>query len=157
MKLKLEETGQALPNNWKPPRVGALECGCVLPLKAVKAEMLVGKGIFKLTCQKEELILYSVEGGSAQEWVDAIKDAINQYKRNASTLRKESSKREPLKRPDLMKMRRESLTQLMRCRLVEGRNKLIQQVTANSALRKKLTLNSPSILKERNSIEYSFL
>ena len=144
-----------LPSNWTPPRAGALECGCVLPLKAVKAEMLVGKGVFKLTCQKEELILYSVEGGSAQEWVDAIKDAINQYKRNASTLRKESSKREPLKRPDLMKMRRESLTQLMRCRLVEGRNKLIQQVTPNSALKKKLTLNSPSSLKVHNSIDAS--
>ena len=144
-----------LPNNWSPPRAGALECGCVLPLKAIKAEMLVGKGVFKLTCQKEELILYSVEGGSAQEWVDAIKEAINKCKRNAATLRKESSKREPLKRPDLMKMRRESLTQLMRCRLVEGRNKLIQQVTPNSALRKKLTLNSPSILREQNSIEAS--
>ena len=127
-----------LPSNWNPPRTGALECGCVLPLKAIKAEMLVGKGVFKLTCQKEELILYSTEGGSAQEWVDMIKDAINVYKRNSSTLRKESSKRQPLKRPDLMKMRRESLSQLMRCRLVEGKNKLLGQVTPSSSIKKKI-------------------
>ena len=142
-----------LPNNWSPPRTGALECGCVFPLKAVKAEMVVGKGVFKLTCQKEELILYSVEGGSAQEWVDSIKDAINVYKRNASTLRKESSKREPIKRPDLMKMRRESLSQLMRCRIAEGKNKLIQHVTPTSSTKKK-HLNT-SVLRDQTNNDAS--
>ena len=142
-----------LPNNWTPPRPGALECGCVLPLKGVQAEMLVGKGVFKITCQKEELILYSIEGGSAQEWVDTINDAISTYKKNASTLRKESSKREPLKRPDLMKMRRESLSQLMRYQLNKGKNKIIQQVTPNSSLKRK-TLNS-SILREQMNSEAS--
>ena len=142
-----------LPNNWNPPRSGALECGCVLPLKAIQAEMLVGKGVFKLTCQKEELILYSVEGGSAQEWVNAIHDAINTYKKNAATLRKESSKREPLKRPDLMKMRRESLSQLMRYRLAKGKNKIIQQVTPNSSIKKKAF--NAGILREQTNSEAS--
>jgi hypothetical protein len=142
-----------LPNNWSPPRAGALECGCVLPLKAIKAEMVVGKGVFKLSCQKEELILYSVEGGSAQDWVDSINQAIEMYKKNAATLRKESSKREPLRRPDLMKMRRESLSQLMRYRLVEGKNKFIHHVTPNSSLKNK-SVNT-SILRDQNHIDAS--
>jgi len=38
--------------------------------------------------------------------------AIAQHRKDAATLRKESSRREPLKRPDIMKMRRESLSQV---------------------------------------------
>lgn len=61
-----------------------------------------------MTCQKEELILYSADGCS-EEWVDGILKAIEQRKKDAATLRKESTRREPLKRPQILKMRRESL------------------------------------------------
>ena len=44
-----------------------------MPLKHAKVDLLVGKGVFKITCQKEELILYSADGGSTSEdWVSAI-------------------------------------------------------------------------------------
>ena len=55
------------------PKPNALECGCLMPLKLAKVDLLVGKGVFKITCQKEELILYSADGGSTSEdWVSAI-------------------------------------------------------------------------------------
>jgi hypothetical protein len=68
------------------------------------------------------LILYSLDGAaSSEQWVDAISTAVEQHRRDAATLRKESSKREPLRRPDLLKMRRESLSQIMLGR--RGRDK----------------------------------
>lgn len=94
------------------PKTNALECGCTLPLKSTKVEPLVGKGVFKITCQKEELILYSAEGDS-EDWILQINQAITQLKKDAATLRKESSRREPMKRPELLKMRRDSLSQIM--------------------------------------------
>ncbi|TRY76816.1 hypothetical protein TCAL_03502, partial [Tigriopus californicus] len=94
------------------PKANALECGCTLPLKSTQVEPLVGKGVFKITCQKEELILYSAEGES-EDWIHQINLAIAQLKKDAATLRKESSRREPMKRPELLKMRRDSLSQIM--------------------------------------------
>lgn len=41
------------------PKSNALECGCMMPLKHTRVETLVGKGVFKITCKSEELILYS--------------------------------------------------------------------------------------------------
>ena len=79
------------------PKANALDCGCTLPLKVAKVDALVGKGVFKLSCQKEELILYSGEAGESEAWIDAIEEAVKQHKRDAATLRKESSKREPMK------------------------------------------------------------
>ncbi len=71
----------------------------MLPLKQTKVETLVGKGVFKLTCQREELILYSNDGSqSSEEWVEAISKAIVKHKSNSATLRKESSRRDPVKR-----------------------------------------------------------
>ncbi len=45
--------------------------------------------------------------------MDAITEAAKNHKRDAATLRKESSKREPIRRPELLKMRRESLSQIL--------------------------------------------
>ena len=51
-------------------------------------ETLVGKGVFKLSCQKEELILYSNDGSqSSEEWVNAITLAIAQHRSNSASLR----------------------------------------------------------------------
>ena len=49
------------------PKTNGLECGCMLPLKNCKVETLVGKGVFKLICQREELILYSNDGSQSSE------------------------------------------------------------------------------------------
>ncbi len=41
------------------PKTNSLECACMMPLKHTQVETLVGKGVFKISCKKEELILYS--------------------------------------------------------------------------------------------------
>ena len=121
------------------PKTNGLECGCMLPLKNCKVETLVGKGVFKLICQREELILYSNDGSqSSEEWVGAISTAIIRHKSNSATLRKESSRRDPVKRPDIMKMRRESLGQILLLRkgiLTPGKHKMV--------LRERKDLTSP--------------
>ena len=132
------------------PKSNALECGCMLPLKNCKVETLVGKGVFKLTCQREELILYSNDGSqSSEEWVQAIQGSITKHKSNSATLRKESSRRDPVKRPDIMKMRRESLGQILLLRkgiLTPSKHKMILRE------RKDLTSpgNSPIVFSPRS-------
>jgi len=115
------------------PKAGLLDCGCAMPLKLTAVETVVGRGVFKLKCQKEELLLYSREGASAsQQWVEAILEAKEKAKANAATLRKESSKRTPLKRPDLMRMRRESLGQIMMVRLTKEKAKKLLLTPSSS-------------------------
>uniref|UniRef100_A0A0K2UVV5 PH domain-containing protein n=2 Tax=Lepeophtheirus salmonis TaxID=72036 RepID=A0A0K2UVV5_LEPSM len=98
----------------KLPKPNSIECCCLLPLKHAKIDTLVGNGIFKVTCKKEELILYSLDGPSeCESWVDALKKAVSQLAKDASTLRKESSKREPMRRPEILKLRRESLSLIL--------------------------------------------
>ena len=112
------------------PKANALECGCLLPLKHLKVETLVGKGVFKVVCQKEELILYATEAGESELWVDLIERTAAQLRKDAATLRKESSKREPIKRPEILKMRRESLSQIM---LNNTKKKMQQQQETKTA------------------------
>ena len=106
--------------------------------------------MFKLTCQKEELILYSVDHQSSEQWVESIIKAIAKHKTNSATLRKESSRRDPIKTPDIMKMRRESLGQILLLRkgiLTPSRHKMILRE------RKDLTSspgNSPIIFSPRS-------
>ena len=135
------------------PKSNALECGCMLPLKHCKVENLVGKGVFKLSCQREELILYSIDGAqSSEEWVDCITKAITKHKTNSATLRKESSRREPIKRPDIMKMRRESLGQILLLRkglLTPSRHKMILR-ERNKDLTNSSPGNSPIVFSPRS-------
>ncbi len=128
------------------PKTNALECNFLMPLKHASVEPVVGKGVFKVTCKKEELILYSAEGQGSEEWVDAISSTIAHHKRDLSTLRKESSKREPMKRPEILKMRRESLSQIM---INNSRHKMAeeeqQQKTKKGALSpRRLPFSTPS-------------
>ena len=97
------------------PKTNSLECGLFLPLKTTSVETLVGKGVFKLTCGKEELILYSNdENARSEDWVDIIGKTIEKHRKDAATLKKEeSTRREPIRRPEMLKMRRDSLSQIM--------------------------------------------
>ncbi len=64
------------------PKANSLECGLVMPLKTTTVESLVGKGVFKLTCEKEQLILYSVdEAARSEEWVDIIGKTIDKHRK----------------------------------------------------------------------------
>ena len=97
------------------PKSNSLECGLFLPLKTTSVETLVGKGVFKLSCGKEELILYSNdENARSEDWVDIIGQTIDKHRKDAATLKKEeSTRREPIRRPEMLKMRRDSLSQIM--------------------------------------------
>eukprot|EP00096_Caligus_rogercresseyi_P008821 TRINITY_DN2857_c0_g1_i2.p2 TRINITY_DN2857_c0_g1~~TRINITY_DN2857_c0_g1_i2.p2 ORF type:complete len:582 (-),score=238.73 TRINITY_DN2857_c0_g1_i2:2130-3875(-) len=118
------------------PKPNSLECCCLLPLKHAKVETIVGNGVFKVTCKREELILYSAEGpAEAEAWVEALKKTIGQLSKDASTLRKESSKREPMRRPEILKLRRESLSLILLMR--KNKEKEDHQVEENKSPSKK--------------------
>jgi len=130
------------------PRHNALDCGCALPLKITSVENVVGRGVFKLKCGKEELLLYSKDGASvSQEWIQAIQETTGKYKASAATLRKESSRRTPLKRPDLMRLRRESLSQIMMIRLTKEKAKKLLLTPKSSSSKKA----APSASANENS------
>ena len=69
----------------------------------------------QLSCGKEELILYSNdENARSEDWVDIIDKTIEKHRKDAATLKKEeSTRREPIRRPEMLKMRRDSLSQIM--------------------------------------------
>merc|ERR1719336_3139313 len=100
------------------PKTDALEVCCVLPLKHMTVEEVVGKGVFTLKCQNENLILYSPNAEDS-DWVDQIQKAVRTLKKNKATLRRESSMFQPMRKPDLIKLRRESLGRIMLMRKAE--------------------------------------
>merc|ERR1719445_358239 len=61
------------------PKTDALEVCCVLPLKHTSVEEVVGKGVFTIKCQTENLILYSPKAEDS-DWVDQIKKAVRVLK-----------------------------------------------------------------------------
>jgi len=97
------------------PRADALEVCCVLPLKHTSVEHVVGKGVFTIKCQKEELVVYTTNknGDGDANWVEDIQRTIAQLKKNSASLKRESNKFEPMRKPDILKLRRESLSKIM--------------------------------------------
>ena len=68
--------------------------------------------------QKETLVLYTTSADESS-WVEDIQSACAKLKKNRATLKRESNQFEPLRKPDIIKMRRESLSKIMlmrRCR-----------------------------------------
>jgi hypothetical protein len=102
------------------PRQDALESCCLLPLKHTMVEQVVGKGVFTIKCQKEQLTLYSGKAEDA-DWVDTIQTAIRTLKKNSASLQKErrSSMFQPMRKQDMVKMRRESLSKIMLIRKID--------------------------------------
>lgn len=82
----------------------SLQCCCIFPLKKCKV-VEMWPGTFRLKCQEDEVVLQSGDEQSTREWVRAIKEAIEQHIQYRRTLRKESSRRTPLrKKKDLRNM-----------------------------------------------------
>ncbi|KAH8260604.1 hypothetical protein KR038_008482 [Drosophila bunnanda] len=80
----------------------SLECCCIFPLKKCKVyEMLPGN--FKLTCQSDGIIFGSGDVQLARTWVGFIRDAIDLHVQCRKTLRKDSSKRTPIRKKDMKK------------------------------------------------------
>ncbi|XP_055846861.1 putative protein tag-52 [Episyrphus balteatus] len=78
----------------------SLECCCIFPLKKCKVyEMFPGN--FKITCQGDGIILCTSDLNLGRTWVGFIKDAIELHIICRKTLRKESSKRTPIRKKDI--------------------------------------------------------
>ena len=84
----------------------------MMPLKHVAVESVVGKGVFKIACKDEAMLVCD----AGAEWMEAIEAAADKCRKDCASLRKESSRRNPVRRPEILKMRRESLSQIMRNR-----------------------------------------
>ena len=106
------------------PKTDALEVCCMLPLKSTSVEQVVGKGVFTINCLKEQLTLYSAKAQDT-DWVDCIQKAIKTLKKNSASLKKErrSSMFEPMRKQDMVKMRRESLSKIMLIRKIDEANR----------------------------------
>lgn len=78
----------------------SLECCCIFPLKKCKVyEMFPGN--FKITCQGDGIIFCTSDLNLGRTWVGFIKDAIELHIICRKTLRKESSKRTPMRKKDI--------------------------------------------------------
>ena len=75
----------------------SLECCCIFPLKKCKVSETL-PGTFRIKCQEDEIILQSSDEEYARAWVRTIKEAIEQHIQFRKTLRKESSRRMPLRK-----------------------------------------------------------
>ncbi|KAK3855102.1 hypothetical protein Pcinc_038478 [Petrolisthes cinctipes] len=94
---------EVLEGEYKP---GSLECCCLLPLRHCSILPVLGsgtRGLFRLKCEGEDMLLYSCEDSSGREWVTVLSEAVQQAVDKRKTLRKDSSSRRPLRRPALRK------------------------------------------------------
>lgn len=88
----------------KPDSVveNSLGCCCIFPLKKCKInEIFAGK--FKLTCLTEGIILCSEDVQTGRNWIRAIKEAIDLHIETRKTIRKDSSKRVPMRKKQVKK------------------------------------------------------
>lgn len=60
-------------------------------------------GNFKLTCQNDGIIFASDDLHLSRNWVGFIRDAIDLHVQCRKTLRKDSSKRTPIRKKDMKK------------------------------------------------------
>lgn len=78
----------------------SLECCCIFPLKKCKVYELL-PGHFKITCQSDGIIFSTPDMQLSRIWISFIRDAIDLHIQCRKTLRKESSKRTPLRKKDV--------------------------------------------------------
>ncbi|KAG5679418.1 hypothetical protein PVAND_008985 [Polypedilum vanderplanki] len=80
----------------------SLDCCCIFPLKKCKVvEIFAGK--FKLTCMSEGIILCSEDVQTGRGWIKALKDTIDMHIETRKTIRKDSSKRKPMRKKEIKK------------------------------------------------------
>jgi len=56
----------------------SLRCCCILPLKKCRVDEILSKGMFKITCQNEVLILCSATAEEGDTWISALRKAVKQ-------------------------------------------------------------------------------
>jgi hypothetical protein len=80
----------------------SLDCCCIFPLKKCKVnEIFAGK--FKLTCLSEGIILCSEDVQTGRGWIKALREAIDMHIETRKTIRKDSSKRKPMRKKEVKK------------------------------------------------------
>lgn len=80
----------------------SLDLCCIFPLKKCKInEIFAGK--FKLTCLNEGIILCSEDVQTGRSWISAIREAIDMHIEIRKTIRKDSSKRLPMRKKQAKK------------------------------------------------------
>ena len=81
----------------------SLECCCIYPLKKCKVvEIFSGK--FKLSCVADGysyIIISSDDLVNSKNWVEAFKETIDMHVECRKTIRKDSSKRQPIRKKNM--------------------------------------------------------
>lgn len=75
----------------------SLKCSCIFPLKKCKVNELF-PGNFKVSCYGDGVIFSTDDINLQKSWVQALKETIERHIVCRKTLRKESSKRKPLRK-----------------------------------------------------------
>lgn len=84
--------------NGNPELPNSLQCCCILPLNKCKVEEMLKTSSFKLTCQHESFVLYSNSSKNTEDWMLTIRRSIFAYVECRKTLRKDSSRRQPVRK-----------------------------------------------------------
>jgi hypothetical protein len=87
----------------------SLECCCIFPLKKCKiVEIFAGK--FRLSCLKEEIVLCSEDVYTGKGWIKAIKESTELHVETRKTIRKDSSKRVPMRKKQVKRFEAELMS-----------------------------------------------
>ncbi|XP_063708858.1 FYVE, RhoGEF and PH domain-containing protein 4 [Culicoides brevitarsis] len=78
----------------------SLQCCCIYPLRKSKVSEMFSAN-FKLSCQGEGIIFHAENDQQCREWVVKIKEVIDSLVESRKTLRKESSRKRPVKKKQL--------------------------------------------------------
>ncbi|XP_064098919.1 FYVE, RhoGEF and PH domain-containing protein 3-like [Macrobrachium nipponense] len=93
----------------------SLECCCILPLRhcCVIPVFDSDRGLFRLKCKSEDMLLFCTDHGTSTDWVRDIKEAVHSAIQRRKTLRKDSSARKPMRKTAIRKMAIQENTELM--------------------------------------------
>lgn len=86
----------------KPSDPNSLQCRCILPLHKCRITEVSSKGVFTITCQNENLILYCEPATDVAEWISVLQDAVKKCIECRKTLRKASSSRKPARKRHIL-------------------------------------------------------
>jgi hypothetical protein len=68
------------------------------------------------------------------DWVDDIRKTMSLLKKNSASLKRQSSQFEPMRKPDILKLRRESLSKIMLSRKTEESRRQLLKGTVSREL-----------------------
>lgn len=57
---------------------GPLMFSCMYPLKHCQVESVLSAGVFKITCQKDTMLLYTADSQTGKDWIATLQGALKQ-------------------------------------------------------------------------------